>query len=294
MGIKNMLKKNHRRKNGFTIVETLMVLAIGTMVGLGVAVPMLQAQKANKRIVTAFWLDQMKAEMISYVNGGKSWTNTVTNNAALACITSTTTACTPMAAPAALDLYDGVNGAGAPNGNLAFQGTNPAFGFTGDGRTCTTFSSTTGNDLCPFGVTLRYQFICKAPCWKPDVKVMVSLTYNPQTKTDLAYNTSDFAFNVLRGQQANRLIETCISLGGTWMYSTNGNSVGEFCQFSLNDTTSCPIPGQVLSGFDASGNKICIDPGSTIQCNPPTMMTGINPGNGEPICAPAPTCPACI
>jgi len=165
------------RNSGFTLIEILAVLAIGTVVTLaGIYIFDFTATQQH-RAITLTNIDVFRRNLVMALNSEKAWSRTkagALNSTGMTCLNSGT-ACTQsglVIKKRAFALYDSVGG-------LVYDATRPENGVNSQGVPCNTFSAS-GNSACPFRFDLDWSAICDpANCVSPQIEISAKLVFAP-------------------------------------------------------------------------------------------------------------------
>lgn len=188
-----------RNKKGFSLIGILVATCLlGIVLSGTLGVTQISLKQQSQSNIT-FMADQIRRNLTQHIQNGSAWQNTVNDsaNTNLACLQSSTS-CTGMGG--AFRLRDASN-------HIVYDPLTPSNGFTAAGSLCTTFS-TGGNDACPLRMELSWQPVCSGTCVSPQVKIIGTITYAPQSpEKKIAFNSSNYGFEVM--QRASPSVITC-------------------------------------------------------------------------------------
>lgn len=182
----NAILKNGRIKNsnkfGFTLVELMITLGIGTVLMAAISTVLVQSTQQQTKAMGLIQIDLVRRNMIMALSSDQAWAKSISmNSTSMACLNGTS-ACTPNN-PQPFALYD--------EKNLIFDAaTNSQNGLTLRGEPCPSASNPAsfdlihGNDNCPFRYDLKWSAACvlgQSPdtCVDPQVLVSAKLLYRP-------------------------------------------------------------------------------------------------------------------
>ncbi len=185
----NQCSRILKSERGFGITEILVALGLMTIVSAGIAYLMSNMQNEQRRMALLQTLASQKIRFENAILNPKSWTNTMNENASMACL-STKVACgTTLVHSGSYDLgyaaaflRDGttIDLPDNPGIFYTFAGADGAIqGFTESGMVCNTFTTAAaGNDACPIGYRVSWapHNITTA---NPMITVYAKMIYNP-------------------------------------------------------------------------------------------------------------------
>lgn len=136
-------------------------------------------------------------------------------------------------------------------------------GFNLAGEECTTFSSTTSSETCPFFYKVK---------WKPDctgcrqsIEVATELLISPVQGVTL--NPANYMVSFIRGKIEGTLEGQCAAMGGQLDPANRAN-----CILPITSAAEC-VPGTYLNGTDANGFRICSAINGTFETCPNGMAS---------------------
>lgn len=209
--------KSRRHDRGFTLIEIMVTIAIGTIGILGATALFSDMFKIQKRASTMQTIGQMRGALMSaVVNAGAGGAGTsawelsiadasgATGNPLLACLRNNTPCLKDVTPAIRLNIKDAA-------GNELFYSRTATRGFNSNGLLCNTFSIVIPDPQCPFswniGVTARCVGTDKPSCVNPIVEIDGKLQYAPGGTTDSfngVLNVDQFKFNVRRGDKTDK------------------------------------------------------------------------------------------
>lgn len=269
---------NHSKplsQKGFSVVEILAGLAIGTVLTLGAGSLIASTQKVATSSEIRFWMNQTLIETKRAIFSDVAWSQTIyhSSNNSLACLRLNASGerqlCAPTTNPTVIRVL-------AADGSTLIDSSNPRAGFSKNGAPCTDFDATLGSDQCPLRVEIGVRIICDSSkpetCYNPEPQIEIKTIYKPR---DLSYimRSGNSTELITRKLDFTQLEETCRNLmGASW---DNGR-----CEFTVLHA-SCPA-GQFLSGYSEAGELIC-QTFQTQDCPSGRILTGFE-ADGRPIC----------
>lgn len=284
------------KNRGFTLVEMLIAVAIGTVVLLAAVSIVNPLMQMKGHIDKSAGLHMISTYMRECVSNDEAWTNTVqdTANTSMECLRNPSMRCRNRAGG-----YFRLRGTllapgGGPSDCMTNTNTLPTstLGFMDDGRTCDTFNASIGNDNCPYKFNMYWEARCpsnEAECFNPMVAVIGQMVYEPVNRANRnnpGLNLNRYSIYALRGRaDQNRYFV----LAETQPQNTPGgicSAGGAYRRFS---TTARIDPGSYVREVTADG-RILLDPG-VYHCriSSPAYMVGnhkallVNANTREPI-----------
>jgi len=182
---------NVSNSRGFGFVEILVVVAILSIVALGIGGLTVQFSKQQQQSNTVIQADVFRRSLIALIVSNTSWDYTTKANASMACLYNGAPCATTTQQPFAI--YDA--------SNTVFY--DPATkGINYSGQVCDGFALT-GNDQCPLRYDLEWQPICPplGSCLNPQVLINATLIYKP-LNSRVVINTNSYSVpNMVRAPQ---------------------------------------------------------------------------------------------
>lgn len=201
-----------RNKKGFSLIGILVAACLLAVVLNGTLSLAQISLKQQTQSNLTFAADQIRRNLIQYVQNSNAWQNTLNDpaNTSLACLKASAS-CT--GAGGAFRVRDAQN-------NIVYDPlTSTAVGFAGSGSPCNTFSAS-GNEACPLRMELSWQPVCSGTCVNPQVKLKGTMTYAPQApQTKFAFNALNYSFEILQSASAS----------GAFLQSGNLSTSGSAC-----------------------------------------------------------------
>lgn len=203
-----------------------------------------------------------------YFNDSRSVQNTIENNATMACLTDSSTNCSP-GATRSFEVFNSSTSLATPTEVVKDfrQGAN--WGFTLKGQTCDTFPS----DLCVFQYRTTWTPICgndavrcRTPSYRLTGELFSSLA-NPPFRLDL------LKVEVVRSASGEQLAQICQSIGG--------EMDGKACIMPLG--AEC-LPNTYFVGIKPDKKKRCVGI-AAVSCPLGTVIMAIDSA-GEVTCGP--------
>lgn len=192
---------------GFTLMEIMATVAVGSFLALGFAAILGNSAKNQGEAIELGMIIRTRALLLQALGNTTAWTNTVNDPAnqgypaSMSCI-SQSVACAPDS-----KAFPGHAFRLLSSNQLLYDGANPNVGLNVRGESCNNFVHSpnpgvvfNGNNDCPFRFELQWYAICTggADCINPQVMVRAPLLYNPApsaTKLDInleRYSINDF------------------------------------------------------------------------------------------------------
>lgn len=157
----------------------------------------------------------------------------------------------------------------------AAKAGNNTDGITSSGTYCNTFSTTTGNDNCPYRYVLTWIPRCTTTdCFNPTIEVRATLEAKFRNQKN-ELNLSTYSITLIKQNSTAALADTCNSMGGT--FQANGTCVMPYAGFQC-------AKGTYIRGFTTSGQPICQSM-SAFRCNKGEVLLGVD-ANGIAHCGP--------
>lgn len=228
----NRLAETLSKEQGFSLIETLIAVAIGAIGLMAMTSLMSMSNRQQSQSNLTFHADNMRRSLVSALNNADGWKNTYkdsSNNQAsgtqLDCLISP--AYLPCTTDESTDVASGGTPLGGVSGNLinkifdasgalVHDSSAPDKGTSLQGTPCTGFIAppAAGNDRCPLRFEVRWKPRCKcsnsgcAPavasdtCRNPQVQLKVNAIYNASSKdARLAFNPDNYSTpEFLQGQ----------------------------------------------------------------------------------------------
>ncbi|MGZ5278475.1 MAG: PulJ/GspJ family protein [Pseudobdellovibrionaceae bacterium] len=172
------------KRNGFTLVESLMAVLIFSLSGLAFSSFVSISANTQSKNKAKMSVAQSKGQVLAMIANRSVWFRNlkdadevnhphITNkklNPELACLRDGTL-CAETETGYDLTLTD-------QNGNIVVDGIDSTKGFTKEGAVCSGFSASTPNPACPWRLSLKWSPICPtaADCLHPQVNIKVSIS----------------------------------------------------------------------------------------------------------------------
>lgn len=267
--------KRIRDVRGFGLIEVIVVVAIVSIVALGIATMMQDMFSQQRKAAQRGNLNSLKLRLEELLKNPTSWENTVAhanNNSSLACLRAG-----GVCNNGQTSLFDIVDSAGT----VFYPSSTGTAGFRLDGSNCNSFSTGTPDPACPYRWEIRWTAACPglpapATCSLPDVDIEGTLVYSPGAagvSTD--FNPANYRINFRRG--ANTVLNHPI----TFRYVENDNSgeagrcdTGAWVTRAMNQVTASGAAG---ASVDAGTGRMTIPTGSyTCRASAPGFKNGGN------------------
>lgn len=187
-----------RDARGFGLIEVIVVVAIISIVALGIATMMQdmfsQQQKASQRGM----LNSTRTRLLETLQSPTGWAAMVANSAndaSLACMRVGNTCA--HGTTGAFNIVDS-------SGTVVYPSATATAGYRPDGTTCNTFSTSTPDPSCPF----RWAFVWTASCPSgsgscpaPDVHITGTFSYSPGPNSSFGagFNPNIYSIDFRRG-----------------------------------------------------------------------------------------------
>lgn len=199
------LRNTFLKNKGMSLVEVMIVLVIMSLIGLGTTTLLTNTLSIQKNADTKSHLTTFRKNLESFITNDTAWTNTVyaaSNSSLLACLRDGSAGCANGTVVQNFDIYNASNGSPA----VFYQGTSASAGIDLLGKTCTTFSTSSGDDDCPFHYDVQMTMTCPGtldPCPKPQLHVEADLVVNPASVGDRRFqvNTGLYKIDIQRGER---------------------------------------------------------------------------------------------
>lgn len=161
-----------RNRQGFSVVEVMVVLGIMSVIAYYGMTPLLSFMKTQKTVDVKLTLSQIRENIRSTILNGKAWQKTIAVNSQMSCISTGTTCSAFTTGTYFLNLRDG-------NDTLLINSSTPTAGFTDAGSPCNAWSAS-GNPACPIRIRLRWTAVCmNTSCIHPQVLISGRFEYSP-------------------------------------------------------------------------------------------------------------------
>jgi prepilin-type N-terminal cleavage/methylation domain-containing protein len=187
---------------GFTLIEVMMVMGIGTVLILVIATIMKNSAVSEMEAMTFAQLATLRRDLFVQAESDVAWVNTVRAGSAAGARPASKMDCLLNGNPCTVDgspggvpitdqpfaLYDNSN-------NLVLDGTSATIGLTTQASACNSFSQATGDDQCPFRFDLKWSAVCTpGACTYPLLKISGTLQYKPKS-SKLSFNTANYSLS---------------------------------------------------------------------------------------------------
>lgn len=272
-----ILNKNLRLNNkGATLVTILVAVGIIAVTVTAINSGVLSAMKVKSRINNDFNISEYRGQIIASLANAGSLSQTIAANPAMSCEKNKTDC-------SAFKNTDTPITVLAADGTKLTDPNNAAFGFTHFGAVCNSFSSTSGNDSCPFKFEISWRPICPTvgPCTNPQNRFRGTLTAKGVKADYSQLKITKFNFLIYPAKYDNTMESNCNAIGGSF------NSGNGSCTLPL--AGMCPN-GQIVMGVDATSNqKICGYLFSGV-CPSGYKISNVNSSGGM-TCVPISYCP---
>ncbi len=176
-----------------SLIEVMILMTVLSLIALGSTSVIKTTIEIQMKSELKKVLEQVRDNIIQNLMDDGAWGRTITaypfNHAnGLGCLRdNSTTPCNHDPAPRLNQNFNiRSDGDGTGVSSLLYEGEQAGTGIAPDGTFCTTFSSTTGNDLCPFRYNLDLQFTCptgQLTCSKPKVQIFGRFISNPVNRS---------------------------------------------------------------------------------------------------------------
>lgn len=193
---------------GMSLIEVLVVLAIGSVVLLGVLSIFQMSAKMNLQAVATTQALQTLRNLQSLIQDGPSWQKTISAPVNTGVAGSPKMDCLANSTPCTEDgtangtpisgkqfaVFDRLGGA------PFYDPTPPTNGFRLNGQSCNTFSAS-GNDSCPLRFDVQWKANCSPPtvsCTSPQVVVTIVPQYAPSSNAErIAFNPANYSGTII-------------------------------------------------------------------------------------------------
>jgi len=174
------------KRNGFTVVESLMAVLIFSLSGLAFSSFVTISASSQSKNKAKMSVAQSKGQVLAMIANRSVWFRNLKDaglinhpseiygvkklNPELACLRDGTP-CAETATGYNLTLTD-------QNGSIVVDGIDSSKGFTKEGAVCTGFSEANPSSACPWRMTLKWSPICPtaAACTHPQVNIKVAIS----------------------------------------------------------------------------------------------------------------------
>ncbi len=285
-----------KRQAGFGLIEVIVVVAIISIIALGITTMMQDMFTQQQRASQKGTLNSTRARLIEMLQNPTSWAATVahsSNNSALTCL-RTGGACSN-GTTVDFNVIDGT-------GTSFYPSATATAGFRPDGTTCNTFSTATPDRTCPFRWAFRATFTCPGggttTCPSPDIRIEAPFSYASDAPAGAGFNPNIYSIDFRRG--ADVVLNQAVS----FRYVENDNS-GEsgscenvWVTRSLNSATDSHGIGAsvvggnsfrlptgsyncrvLVPGFKNGGNRIrVVRGGSTLEAESGASIASVSTG----------------
>lgn len=192
--------------SGMGLVEVMGIIAIMTILTMGVSSMVLGAYKSQKQANIAQTLSMLRDKFQNSIMNEVAWSQTL-NDPAFACMAAASCA----AGAQTIDTLYSIDNAGAA---VIFYDTSAAnAGFDVNGQPCATFNPNPGlgDNACPIRYTMTWTPMCNgaacgAATYRPDVQVNFTLLFNPANSDDFfPINAAHYNLQFQRRKVTNQL-----------------------------------------------------------------------------------------
>jgi len=209
--------KRRVSQSGFTLVETLVSIGIGTFLLGSIGALVAWTMQNQSHAMAVGQIEMMKQIILKNLDNDAAWMNTITKNSAAAkmdCLVKLTP-CTTTGAPGGPPMTDVNFALYDSGGKIYHDATDPAAGFDQRGNSCNGWSAA-GNDQCPFRFDLKWSAVCAVgSCVAPQVMVSGTLLYRPS-----AGNPSRMILNPLNHSIHNHYVSPSACFAKTQIYNS--------------------------------------------------------------------------
>lgn len=297
-GLKQVPKRI-RDVRGFGLIEVIVVVAIVSIVALGIATMMQDMFLQQQRAAQKGTLNSTRARLIETLQSPSSWAATVAhadNNASLACMRVGNT-CTHNTT-VNFNLADA-------QGTIIYPSATATAGFRPDGTNCNTFSTgITPDPACPFRWAISANLTCPSgsgTCPSPDIRIVGTFMYSAgANQMGAGFNPNIYSFDFRRGS------DVVLNQAVTFRYRENNNSgeagrcdTGAWVTRALNQVVDANSIGASLQvgnvfrlptgsyncrvlvpGFKNGGNRIRVlrIAGSIVEAESGVAVAAVNTG----------------
>ena len=175
-----------------TLVEVMILMTVLSLIALGTTTLMRTTIQIQMKGDLTERLLQVRANLIQTIEDDNAWALTISNYAyahstGLGCLRDgSTVPCNNDPAPRVNQNFNiRTDGDGTGAASIYYAGEQATTGIAPNGQFCTTFSTGTGDDLCPFRYNFDLQFTCptgQLTCSKPKVQVFGRFVSNPLSR----------------------------------------------------------------------------------------------------------------
>lgn len=255
-----------RDSRGFGLIEVIVVVAIISIVALGIATMMQDMFSQQQRAAQKGVLNSTRARLIETLQNPTSWAATVAhadNNAYLSCL-RTGGVCNNNQT-SGLNLVDS-------SGAVIYPSATATAGYRPDGTNCNTFSAGTPDPACPFRWAITWQGFCpggNATCESPDIQLTGTFQYSAgATGFGAGFNPNTYNFSFRRGSDVvlNQVV--------TFRYVENDNTGEEAISGQTDSCKNAWVVRRLNQITDAQNTGASLDVSATATNSRFTLPAG--------------------
>lgn len=253
------------------ILQVMMAAAVIAIISAGMMMLADANRQTLKRETLKTNMQMLTESFQDRINDDRAWANTIsdaTNNPSMACILNGTDC------SAFKNVYTNFVPKNVDGSFLIPGGTTASQGFSLNGVSCNTYSTTTPTDDCPFRYTFQWKPACPlaaVPCIKPNILINIVANHSPAKMLKINTTVTPtldgskalYSPNFLRGvPDLAKAQALCTNLGRTWdavLYSCILPAAGNAASI---DAITCNMPGTAYDAF-LRPNGFCFCP---IRC----------------------------
>ncbi len=188
-------------RNGFSLIEMLVVLGVISIVATIFLQYLAAAQKEKRRLEVATMLENKRSIIGHEITKSKAPKESIkiAANYVKDCDPGTPAPTSPLTAGACGTQFGGTANFVNESGALVVETLTANVGFDYSGQRCTTFDATAGSDACPFQAQMRWLASCvptgtTGACQNPEIFYDVTFLYKPVSNVVLI-NLGKYIFN---------------------------------------------------------------------------------------------------
>lgn len=208
-------RDQHRHQRGFGLIEVIVVVAIISIVALGIATMMQDMFSQQQRAAQKGTLNTTRQRLVEMLQSPTSWAATVahtSNDSSLACM-RVGNVCTHNTT-VSFNVVDA-------GGTVFYPSATASAGFRPDGTTCNTFSTTTPDPSCPFRWAFQATLTCPSgagTCPSPDIRIQAPFQYSSDGAMGAGFNPATYSIDFRRGA------DVILNQSVVFRYRENDNS----------------------------------------------------------------------
>lgn len=255
-----------RDARGFGLIEVIVVVAIISIVALGIATMMQDMFSQQQKAAQRGTLNSTRARLIETLQNPTSWAATVAhadNNSYLACLRTGGTCNNNQTS--GFNIVDS-------SGTVIYPSPTATAGFRPDGTNCNSYSTGTPDPACPFRWVVTWQGFCpggNSTCQSPDIQITGTFEYSAGSAGfGAGFNPNTYSFTFRRGSDVvlNQVV--------TFKYVENDNSGEEAVTGQADSCRGAWVTRRLNQKSDPQNTGATLDTSATATNSRFTLPAG--------------------